>query len=162
MKKLQKEEQKVLTVTSRHKISAAHRLYDYDGKCEHLHGHNYQIEVEICSDKTDALGMVIDFSKIKSYLFAELDKLWDHRTLLYEQDPLCKSLQELLQDDSVRAVPFNPTAENMAIYLGSSFFPTKLKAMDNQNKLSINRTTVFETENNSATWHNSHELSSCQ
>ena len=56
MKKLQKEEQKVLTVTSRHKISAAHRLYDYDGKCEHLHGHNYQIEVKFALTKLTLLA----------------------------------------------------------------------------------------------------------
>ncbi len=149
----------MLTVTSRHKISAAHRLYDYNGKCEHLHGHNYLIEITLAADHTDSLGMIMDFSKIKSCLLAELDKLWDHRTLLFDQDPLCLSLQKVLADASVCAVPFNPTAENMAAYLGLEFFPKLLQANGYADKLTVNKITVFETENNSATWHNDEQTS---
>lgn len=149
----------MLTVTSRHKISAAHRLYAYDGKCEHLHGHNYLIEITLAAEQTDTLGMVMDFSTIKECLLAELDKLWDHRTLLYDQDPLCRPLQDILHDTSVCAVPFNPTAENMATFLGSQFFPKLLAAKGFSQRLSIQRITVFETENNSATWHNHDQTS---
>ena len=149
----------MLTVTSRHKISAAHRLYAYDGKCEHLHGHNYLIEITLAAEQTDPLGMVMDFSTIKESLLVELDKLWDHRTLLYDQDPLCRPLQDILHDTSVCAVPFNPTAENMATFLGSQFFPKLLAAKGFSQRLCIQSITVFETENNSATWHN-HEQTS--
>ena len=154
----------MLTVTRNHSISAAHRLFDYNGTCERLHGHNYMLEITLGSSKLDKQGMVLDFAKIKSLLLSKLDALWDHRTLLYDQDPLCAQLLALLEDGSVCPVPFNPTAENMARYLGEELFPSLLaKAQADQltDQLTVERITVYETENNSATWRRNDDAS-CQ
>lgn len=40
---------------------------------------------------------------------------WDHRFLVWEDDPLANILKDL--DPKVVIVPFNPTAEHLAIYL---------------------------------------------
>ncbi|MBQ7617863.1 MAG: 6-carboxytetrahydropterin synthase [Desulfovibrio sp.] len=141
----------MLSVTSRHYLCAAHRLYDYNGSCERLHGHNYLIELTIRGEKLNAQGMVIDFAIIKKILLSALDENWDHRTLLYDQDPLCSKLGALLDDGSVAPVPFNPTAENIAQYLGQNFFPRLLKEK-NFLGLEVVSVTVFETAKNSATW----------
>ncbi|MBQ7456245.1 MAG: 6-carboxytetrahydropterin synthase [Desulfovibrio sp.] len=144
----------MITITRHHTFSAAHRLYHYTGQCEQLHGHNYDVDIRLSCDANDALdaqGMVLDFAQMKSVLCAALDRMWDHKTLLYDRDPLAKSLANLLQDDSVCSVPFNPTAENMATYLGREFFPRILQQAGISH-LIVLAVTVFETANNSATW----------
>jgi len=61
-------------------FSAAHRLRDYNGKCERLHGHNYRIHVTARSSSTGRGGMVIDFTELKQAASAVLDR-FDHRFL---------------------------------------------------------------------------------
>jgi len=98
-------------------ISVGHRVFEQGGKCENLHGHNYRIHfhVEGPCGFVNHKGVVLDFSTIKDLLCAWLEHNWDHRFLVYTKDPWKKTLKEL--DPSVLIVPFNPTAENMAVYL---------------------------------------------
>ena len=51
----------MMEITREHVISAAHRLYEYGGRCERLHGHNYRILVTLTADRMNELGMVVDF-----------------------------------------------------------------------------------------------------
>ena len=37
----------MISITREHVIAAAHRLFDYCGRCERLHGHNYRIRVTL-------------------------------------------------------------------------------------------------------------------
>ena len=67
------------------------------------------------SDNLDNLGRVIDFSVIKELLCKWLDDNWDHKMILWDQDPLFTELLKL--DSSVVSIPYNPTAENLARYL---------------------------------------------
>ncbi|MFX1473978.1 MAG: 6-pyruvoyl tetrahydropterin synthase family protein [Promethearchaeota archaeon] len=60
-------------------FSAGHFVSE-GGKCERLHGHNYQVSVRI-SGEINSQGMVIDFRVIKEHLRL-LCKEWDHRLLL--------------------------------------------------------------------------------
>jgi len=61
-------------------FSAAHRLRDYNGKCEHLHGHNYRVHVTARAQALGDGGMVIDFVRLKSVLSHVLARL-DHSYL---------------------------------------------------------------------------------
>ena len=54
-----------------------------------------------------------------------LEEHWDHKMMIYDEDPLLPSLQELVPDDLV-VVPFNPTAEAMAQYLVETVAPAQL------------------------------------
>ncbi len=83
------------TLKVRDRFSAAHFLRGYKGKCEHVHGHTFQVEVEVRAPELDAAGIGIDFTEIKKALAAALP---DH-TLLNE------------------VYPFNPSAENLARHL---------------------------------------------
>jgi 6-pyruvoyltetrahydropterin/6-carboxytetrahydropterin synthase len=67
------------------------------------------------NNKLDDVGRVIDFSEIKDRLCKWLDDCWDHRFLVWCDDPLALKLQSL--DHTVVVVPFNPTAENLAMHL---------------------------------------------
>jgi 6-pyruvoyltetrahydropterin/6-carboxytetrahydropterin synthase len=80
------------TLRVRDKFSAAHFLREYQGKCEKVHGHTFQVEVTVRARELDGAGIGYDFTEIKKTLAALLP---DH-TLLNE------------------AFPFNPTAENLA------------------------------------------------
>ena len=102
-------------VTRFHDISCGHRIYKHKSRCAHLHGHNYRIHFT-CEGPISSDDMVIDFSDIKSALCTWLDNNWDHKFLLWDQDPLYPTLKAC-DPLGVIAVPFNPTAENMAYYL---------------------------------------------
>lgn len=98
-----------------HDICAGHRVYGHESKCSNLHGHNYRIHFK-CEGRKDELGRVVDFSVIKKKLCMWLEDHWDHKMLLWENDPICLSLHKI-DPDGVVIVPFNPTAENMCDYL---------------------------------------------
>jgi 6-pyruvoyltetrahydropterin/6-carboxytetrahydropterin synthase len=85
-------------------FSAAHRLREYHGKCEHLHGHNYKVLVAARSGTLGTGGMLIDFTLLKRAANTVLEKL-DH-TFLNEMPPFDK---------------IEPSAENIAAYLFSQF-----------------------------------------
>ncbi|MGB9836497.1 MAG: 6-carboxytetrahydropterin synthase QueD [Candidatus Saccharicenans sp.] len=76
----------------RDKFSAAHYLREYQGKCEKLHGHTFQVEVEITVRELDRTGLGIDFTEIK------------------------KRLAQILPDHALlnEVYEFNPSAENLA------------------------------------------------
>lgn len=80
------------TVKKTFEISASHSLcLDYISPCTQVHGHNWIITVHAKSKELDGNGMVIDFSYIKKKIHSVLDH---------------KNLND--------ALPFNPTAENIA------------------------------------------------
>jgi len=81
-------------------IAAAHRLFDYEGPCENLHGHNYRVEVAYLGAELDRFGMLVDFTDIKKVFHAVLDTL-DHTYL-----------NELPAFQSV-----SPSAENIAAHI---------------------------------------------
>ena len=81
-------------------FSAAHKLKGYDGDCENLHGHNWQVVVEVCGEKLGAEGHLIDFRDLRGMLKEITDEL-DH-----------KMLNELPAFNDV-----NPTSENVACHI---------------------------------------------
>ena len=114
------------TASRYHDISCGHRVVGHENKCRHLHGHNYRVhfhcKADIGSQSLDSIGRVIDFGVIKEKLCMWLEHNWDHRFLIWEEDPLLPYLQEALaeglgEEYSLCEVAFNPTAENMAEFL---------------------------------------------
>lgn len=114
-----------ITARRYHDISCGHRVHNHESKCAHLHGHNYRIHFEIEALKLDALGRVLDFSVIKEKLCMWLEEYWDHRFLVWTQDPLHSYLLDI-DREGVVVVPFNPTAENMAEHLLNIIGPEQL------------------------------------
>ncbi len=81
----------------RSSFSAAHNLRNYRGKCENLHGHNWNIEAVFAYKLLGKDGMAVDFKEARSLLKSVLEK-FDHSYL--NEKSAFKSL--------------NPTSENMA------------------------------------------------
>jgi 6-pyruvoyltetrahydropterin/6-carboxytetrahydropterin synthase len=103
------------SVVREHEIQAGHRVYGHNGNCGNLHGHSYTFHFHCTNNILDDLGMVVDFAIIKSTLCKWLDDNYDHRMILWENDPLAQELKSV--DPSVVIVPYNPTAENIAHHL---------------------------------------------
>ena len=80
-------------------FASAHSLRDYPGDCARLHGHNWRVEVSVCSQVLDDSGIAIDFREIKKQTKLVVKRL-DHQYL-----------NEIKPFDVL-----NPTAENIAKY----------------------------------------------
>ena len=89
-----------------------HRLLDYEGKCRYLHGHNGRAVITLAAPELDPLGMVMDFSRIKSLVSSWIDETLDHKMLLHKDDPVLPLLHRL--GEPVYVMSVNPTAENIA------------------------------------------------
>lgn len=118
----------MVTAHRYHDISVGHRVVGHESKCKHLHGHNYRIHFVCASEALDDLGRVIDFGVIKSLLCDWLETNWDHKMMLWQEDPLLEDLCRLVPDDII-VVPFNPTAEAMAEYLVKEVAPAQLQGL---------------------------------
>ena len=89
-----------------------HRLLEYDGKCRYLHGHNGKVEIELAADRLNPLGMVLDFTEIKTVIQTWIDKELDHRMILRKDDPVLPTMQEM--GEPYYLLDVNPTAEAIA------------------------------------------------
>lgn len=87
-------------LTVRSSFAAAHRLREYEGNCERLHGHNWHVEVRVESESLDSQGMALDFRVMKGAL-AEILSHMDH-----------KFLNEIPPFDAR-----NPSSENIARHI---------------------------------------------
>ena len=110
-------------VTIETHFSSAHRLRQYNGECERLHGHNWEVKVSIASDRLNDLGMVMDFRDLKSATKILMDK-FDHQ-YLNEVPPFTE---------------INPTTENIAKYIFD-----ELSASVNTDSIKVSKVTVWES-----------------
>ena len=85
----------MITAERYHDISMGHRVVGHENKCRHLHGHNYRIHFVCEASSLDALGRVIDFGEINDRLCEWLEEHWDHRTMIWQEDPLLPELQRI-------------------------------------------------------------------
>ena len=79
------------SVTKRIEFCYGHRLLDYDGICQHPHGHNAIAEIEVRTDELDSRNMVCDFGDIKRIVKGWIDRELDHKMLLRHDDPLVEA-----------------------------------------------------------------------
>src|ERR1051325_11012816 len=91
------------------RISSAHFLRDYYGKCENLHGHNYRIEVAVRGSQLNASEYLVDFSAFKKQVDAFLDADLDHQ--------LINDLAFFQEGQN------NPSSENLARYIALNIEP---------------------------------------
>lgn len=119
----------MIHISRYHDISCGHRVVGHEGACAHLHGHNYRIHFtcspHLTEGKLDDVGRVLDFSVVKKLLCEWLDLNWDHRFLVWVKDPWRDRILKI--DETACMVKFNPTAENIGLYLLNELGPHLLQ-----------------------------------
>jgi 6-pyruvoyltetrahydropterin/6-carboxytetrahydropterin synthase len=103
-----------MKVAKRFRWEGAHRLPWHTEGCQHLHGHSYQLWVELTGEATSQ-GMFIDFKAIKDVL-APLISAWDHAILVDETDQQLLAAIELLASKHY-VLPYDTTSENLCQYV---------------------------------------------
>lgn len=107
-----------------HDFSYGHRVFGHENKCASLHGHNGRVTFTVAGELDD-VGRVLDFGEIGKRLCNWVEETWDHKFIIYDQDPWKDALAQL--DSKVWWSPFNPTAENFAEYLVKIVGPQQLQ-----------------------------------
>jgi 6-pyruvoyltetrahydropterin/6-carboxytetrahydropterin synthase len=118
----------------RNHFSAAHKILEHPGKCSHLHGHNWNVDVTIQAAEVDRIGLAVDFSHLKALVKEVIEPL-DH---VY--------LNELSLFSTVST---NPTAENRSRHIFNEI-KGKLRAVAPQ--AHVTRVDLYETETCSASY----------
>ena len=65
------------TAVRRITFNAGHRLWKHEGRCEHIHGHNYVAYFHATARELDEIGRVIDFNVLKTRLGDWIEENWD-------------------------------------------------------------------------------------
>ena len=117
-------EDSMYEITIKQSFSAAHMLKDVDRACEKLHGHNFIVEVSICSIALTNAGILIDFRILKEWT-DEVLKEFDH-----------KYLNEISHFKDV-----SPSSENIA-----RFVYDRISEKAKKNSLDVSRVTIWESE----------------
>jgi 6-pyruvoyltetrahydropterin/6-carboxytetrahydropterin synthase len=112
-------------------FAAAHRLENFYGKCEALHGHNWKVEVFLAGERLDRAGLLLDFGVVKAKAREVLEEI-DH-----------KYLNELSAFKEQ-----NPSSENLARYLFQRLSDTL-----NRDGVTVRRVNVWESDTSCAAYY---------
>ena len=105
-------------------FAAAHRLINYQGDCENLHGHNWHVEVTVSARQLDKAGLGIDFKILKRHTKELLGEL-DHKYL----------------NDLPAFTQTSPSSEQIARFLYE-----RLSSQLDDDNVQLERVTVWESE----------------
>ncbi len=123
-------------VTIRQSFSAAHKLKEIGGACEKLHGHNFIVEVSLCSAALSDTGILIDFRILRQWTDEILNE-FDHKCL----------------NDITYFKDASPSSENIA-----RFIYDRIAEKIKEDNLAVSRVTVWESEDARASYcGNSHD-----
>ncbi len=111
-------------------FSASHRLRNYEGPCENLHGHNWLVRAAVRCAQLNQAGIGIDFKALRAAL-REITGELDHR-----------DLNEIFDTQGLAT-----SSERIAEYIFGAL-KTRLQQYDCR----VHRVEVFETPGNCAAY----------
>ena len=117
-------------VSVRQHFDAAHYLRGYQGRCESLHGHRFEVVVSVRAQGVDDIGLAYDFMTLKEHLRQILGR-FDH-TCLNDAPPFDR---------------INPSSENIA----TSIYEELQKKLSSA-PVSISSVQVWESPESSVTY----------
>lgn len=125
------------TLTVDHTTSTAHRLSEYDGACNHVHGHNmrWEVELTVMVPPGDE-AMAVDFKDVSGLL-----DQYDHAILLHKDDELVEALGGNLKDivGDFHLFRRDPTTEHLSKKVAREF----IAAFDEVKDAKV---TIYETD----------------
>ena len=130
----------ILKVKVKGKFDAAHMLPDYSGKCVNLHGHTWHYAITISGEVSNN-GMVVDFKKVREFVKACIEDIYDHK---------------LIND-----VIDNPTAELIVLNIVTTIANQRLVVhsdlIRDDRLFMLEAVELWETEDNCIIWERSLE-----
>lgn len=127
----------------------AHAINGYPGACKNIHGHSYELHVQVSSNNDIdeyilGVGLEIDFKDLKKVVKHHIIDVFDHHLLLSKT--FIGKNPSLLNSDNLLIWEVEPTAENMLIYI----LKTLKKELPANNILK--KLILFETKDSYAVW----------
>ncbi len=109
-----------IRLTKEFEFEMAHALLGHDGPCRNIHGHSYHFSITIKGipvkdRKNPKTGMVADFSDIKRIVVNTIIQPFDHALMLNKATE--KNILSGLENQKLILVDFQPTCENILIYI---------------------------------------------
>lgn len=126
------------TITRQFRIDAGHRLLRHEGKCAHVHGHSYTIELTVSAEALDDVGRVIDFGVLEQVVGGWLQDTFDHGFIAEQGDPIIEFFEKTPQKLVVLDVP--PSVEN----LSQIFFAGAARLLE-EHKITVKAVRAYET-----------------
>ena len=115
-------------VVKEFRFEAAHRLPNYQGKCERLHGHSWKVQVTLEAAVNPTDGMAIDFLEIQRVMRERCLETLDH-----------SYLNDLMP---------HPSAENVALWIWQQIKPLlpliEVRVWETEDAFVVYRGPVFE------------------
>ncbi|MFA5327446.1 MAG: 6-carboxytetrahydropterin synthase [Prolixibacteraceae bacterium] len=140
-----------IRVTKQFSFEMSHALLNYDGLCRNIHVHSYKWQITVIGEPLQDSGspkdgMVIDFSILKKIIQQHIVTQLDHSLMINEKAPTDK-LSELGQMyERHHVVPFQPTSENMVLYIAEKVKPLLPE------HIVLFSVRLYETSNSFAEW----------
>jgi 6-pyruvoyltetrahydropterin/6-carboxytetrahydropterin synthase len=145
-------------ISIKEEFSSAHNLRGYKGKCEALHGHNWQVEVVVSSKELDEIGMAIDFKRLKEIVNCAIKEL-DHKYL--NELPYFSAVggsasggkkvnpvrKKVVKDKYRFSNGVNPTSENIAKYIFD-----KINLLIKKESVVLKSVSIWESQDSKATY----------
>ncbi|KEO75820.1 6-carboxytetrahydropterin synthase QueD [Anditalea andensis] len=138
----------MLSITKSFHFEAAHRISDYDGACQYLHGHSYKLEVTISGKEMVKGDMLMDFKILKSLVNKIAIEPWDHALILKDNEINHSEFDHL--NGKTYWMETEPTAERMVLHLSE-----QLAGLLPQG-FSVRRVKLYETDSCFAEYENIH------
>lgn len=135
---------KKLKIVKKMSFHAGHQLPSHDGKCQNIHGHEYNIEVGVTGPLTisgSSAGMIIDFYEFDEILQEQIHEPMDHAFLISGDEEILPWLEE--NNKKIYKIGAPTTVENIANHLYmklASYFDVKYG-----NLVELCEIRVFET-----------------
>ena len=130
-----------IRITKEFHFEMSHCLNNYNGACANIHGHSYKLFITLrgtpsTDTASSSYGMVMDFSQLKKTVQHEVLDLFDHAFVN----------QINLLDTKKVVVDFQPTCENLVIYIKEKISPLLPGGVE------LYSVTLFETASSQASW----------
>ncbi len=127
----------------------AHAIDGYPGACKNIHGHSYELHVQVNSgnlsnEYIQGIGLDIDFKYIKNIVKCHIIDAFDHHLLLSKR--YLSNNAGLAKNENLIAWEIEPTAENILIYI------QKILQEKMPTNCHLHQLTLFETKDSYAIW----------